>query len=155
MSTDRFRFRLPERDRESDEMTVRSAIGAAETEGKGLRARIAEAGRSAMFLVGHDGGPARAGLQTREQHPRTIGQRLAQLEDHLTALRRSERRLKSASSATPSLVLGCAGRVEVARSQDQRKPDGKYPRKREQQQQRFSHPAGPLMRALQQTFRWR
>jgi hypothetical protein len=100
MSTDRFRFRSPERDRETDErrfglvrMTVRSAIGAAETEAKGLRARIAEVRRSAMFLIGQDGGPARAGLQTREQHLRTIGQRLAQLEDHLTALRKLERRL--------------------------------------------------------------
>ena len=100
MSTDRFRFRSPERDRGTDErrfglvlMTVRSAIGDAETEAKGLRARIAEARRSAMFLVGHDGGPARVALQTREQHLRTIEQRLAQLEDHLTALRRLERRL--------------------------------------------------------------
>jgi DNA repair exonuclease SbcCD ATPase subunit len=100
MSSDRFRFRSPERDRESDErrfglvrMTVRSAIGEAETEAKGLRARIAEARRSAMFVVGHDVGPARDALRTRDQQLRTIEQRLAQLEDHLTALRKLERRL--------------------------------------------------------------
>src|SRR3984957_11331699 len=100
MSSDRFRFRSPERDRESDErrfglvrMTVRSAIGNAETEAKGLRARIVEARRSAMFLVGHDGGPARVALQTREQHLRTIEQRLAQVEDHLPAPPRLGRRL--------------------------------------------------------------
>jgi hypothetical protein len=100
MSSDRFRFRSPERDRESDErrfglvrMTVRSAIGNAETEAKGLRARIVEARRSAMFLVGHDGAPADAALKTRDNQLRTIEQRLAQLEDHLTALRKLERRL--------------------------------------------------------------
>jgi hypothetical protein len=45
-----------------------------------------------MFLVGHDG-PASTALKTRDQQLRTIGQRLAQLEDHLTALRKLERRL--------------------------------------------------------------
>ena len=59
----------------------------AQTEAKGLRARIAEARRSAMFLVGHDG-PASTALKTRDQQLRTIEQRLAQLEDHLTALRK-------------------------------------------------------------------
>jgi DNA repair exonuclease SbcCD ATPase subunit len=99
MSTDRFSFRSPERDRETDErrfglvrMTVRSAIGDGEIEAKGLRARIAEARRSAMFLVGHDG-PASTALKTRDEQLRTIEQRLAQLEDHLTALRKLERRL--------------------------------------------------------------
>jgi hypothetical protein len=100
MSSDRFRSRSPERDRETDErrfglirMTARSAIEDAETEAKGLRARVAEARRSAMFLVGHDSGPARAALKTRDHQLLTIEQRLAQLKDHLTALRKLERRL--------------------------------------------------------------
>jgi hypothetical protein len=55
-----FRFRSPERDRESDERrfglvrtVVRSSIADAEAEAEGLRARIADARRSAMFLVQH------------------------------------------------------------------------------------------------------
>jgi hypothetical protein len=62
MSGHRFRFRSPERDRETDERrfglirtVVRSAIADAEAEAKGLRVRIAEARRSAIFLVEHVG----------------------------------------------------------------------------------------------------
>jgi 3-methyladenine DNA glycosylase/8-oxoguanine DNA glycosylase len=105
MTNHRFRFRSPERDRETDErrlgrvrLVARSAVADAEAEAKGLRARIVEARRSALFLVEHidDGEYAptsRAALKRREQHLFTIEQRLAQLEDHLTALRKLERRL--------------------------------------------------------------
>jgi hypothetical protein len=106
MSSHRFRFRSPGRDRESDErrfglvrMTVRSAIADAETEAQELRARIAEARRSAIFVVPHDDDrkyarSSRAASEAREQHLCYIEQRLAPLEDHLTALRRLERRLE-------------------------------------------------------------
>jgi hypothetical protein len=105
MSDHRFRFRSPERDRESDERrfglirtVVRSAIADAEAEAKGLRARIAEARRSAIFLVEHvdygDYAPtSRADLKTREEHLLAIERRLAQLEDDLAALRKLERRV--------------------------------------------------------------
>jgi hypothetical protein len=95
MSDHRFRFRSPERDRESDERrfglirtVVRSAVADAEAEAKGLRARIAEARRSAIFLVEHvdygDYAPtSRAALKTREEHLLAIERRLAQLEDDL------------------------------------------------------------------------
>jgi hypothetical protein len=100
MSSHRFRFRSPERDRETDErrfglirMTARCAIADTETEAEGLRARVAEARRSGIFLVGHDSGRARTALKTRERHLHTIEQRLAQLDDHLRVLRKLERRL--------------------------------------------------------------
>jgi hypothetical protein len=55
------RFRSPERDRETDErrfgliqIVMRSAIADAEAEATGLRARIAEARRSGIFLVQGD-----------------------------------------------------------------------------------------------------
>jgi hypothetical protein len=105
MTNHRFRFRSPERDRESDERrfghirtVARSAIADAEAEAKGIRARIAEARRSSMFLVqqadvGECASTSRVALKTREQHLLAIEQRLGQLEDHLTVLRKLERRL--------------------------------------------------------------
>jgi hypothetical protein len=105
MSDHRFRFRSPERDRENDERrfglirtVARSAIADAETEAEGLRARIAEGRRSAIFVVqpndhGEYGSTNRAALETREGHLLAIERRLAQLEDHLTALRKLERRV--------------------------------------------------------------
>jgi hypothetical protein len=105
MSGHRFRFRSPERDRETDERrfglirtVVRSAIADAEAEAKGLRVRIAEARRSAIFLVEHVGygecaPTSRAALKTREEHLLAIERRLAQLEDHLAALLKLERRV--------------------------------------------------------------
>jgi hypothetical protein len=57
----RFRFRSPERDRQTDErsfgmiqIVMRSAIADAEAEATGRRARIAEARRSGIFLVWRD-----------------------------------------------------------------------------------------------------
>jgi hypothetical protein len=101
----RFRFRSPERDRDAIERRlalsprpVRSAIAEAEGESKGLRVRIARTRRSVMSLL--------AQVQDREKDPacraeltileRTVlagEQSLAQLEDHLTVLRKLERRL--------------------------------------------------------------
>jgi hypothetical protein len=88
MSGHRFRFRSAERDRETDERrfglirtVVRSAIADAEAEAKGLRVRIAEARRSAIFLVEHVGygecaPTSRAALKTREEHLLAIERRL-------------------------------------------------------------------------------
>jgi hypothetical protein len=99
----RFRFRSPERDRESDErrlglirMVARSAIADAEAEATGLRARIAEARRSAIFLVQQvdaDESVPRPEFSNSAKQLLAIEQRLAQLEDHLTALGKLERRL--------------------------------------------------------------
>jgi hypothetical protein len=101
----RFRFRSPERNRDAMERrlalirrVVRSSIAEAESESKGLRARVARTRRSVISL--------RAQVEDREPDPacraeltnleRTLlagEQSFAQLEDHLTALRKLERRL--------------------------------------------------------------
>jgi hypothetical protein len=101
----RFRFRSPERNREADvrrlarvKGAARSAVLEAEAELKGLRARVARTRRAVMSLL--------AQVEDREPDPlcraelahlkRTLlaGERsLAQLEDHLTVLRKLERRL--------------------------------------------------------------
>jgi len=100
----RFRFRSRERDRETDErrlghirMVARSAIADAETEATGLRARLAEARRSAISLVpqvddGEFAATRRVALTNRDRHLLTIEQRLMQLEDHLAHLRQLARR---------------------------------------------------------------
>jgi hypothetical protein len=99
----RFRFRSPERDRETDErrfghirMVTRSAIADAEAEASGLRARLAEARRAAISLVpqvdAEFAATRRAALTNRDRHLLTIEQRLVQLEDHLTHLRTFARR---------------------------------------------------------------
>jgi hypothetical protein len=100
----RFRFRSPERNRETDErrlgrirMVARSAIADAEAEATGLRARLAEARRSAISLVPQDGdgefaATRRVALTNRDWHLLTIEQRLMQLEDHLAHLRQFARR---------------------------------------------------------------
>jgi hypothetical protein len=105
MSDHRFRFRSPERDRETDERrfglirtVVGSAIADAEAEAKGLRARIAEARRSAIFLVeqaddGECAATSRAALKTREEQLLAIERRLTQMEGDLAALRRLEKRI--------------------------------------------------------------
>jgi hypothetical protein len=101
----RFRFRSPERNRETEERrlarikgVVHSAVLEAEAELKGVRTRVARTRRSVMSLL--------AQVEEREPDPacrveltnleRTLlaGERsLAQLDDHLTALRKLERRL--------------------------------------------------------------
>jgi len=77
---------------------MRSAIEDAKAEAKGLRARIAEARRSAISLVQQDDDgeyvPTRgAALTSREHRLVAIEQRLVQLEDHLAYLRKFGRRL--------------------------------------------------------------
>jgi hypothetical protein len=97
-----FRFRSPVLDRATDERrvaliqkVVRSAVAEAEAEAKGLRASISRLRRSAIFLVEQvdDGEPdpsRRAELTTFEKHLIANERRLAQLKDHLAALRSIE-----------------------------------------------------------------
>jgi hypothetical protein len=101
----RFRFRSPERDRETEERrlarirgVVRSTVLEAEIESKGLQYRVAGTRRSVRSLVAQVGNrepdPAcRAELTNLERTLLAGEQSLAQLEDHLTALRKFERRL--------------------------------------------------------------
>ena len=101
----RFRFRSPERNRETDERrlsrikgVVRFAVLEAEAELKGLRARVAKTRRAVMSLLAQvedrEPDPAcRAELTNLERTLRAGEQSLAQLEDHLTVLRKLERRL--------------------------------------------------------------
>ena len=101
----RFRFRSPERNRETDERrlarirgVVHSAVFEAEAEFKGLRARVARTRRSVMSPLAQveDREPDRACRAELTNLERTLlagEQSLAQLEDHLTALRKLERRL--------------------------------------------------------------
>jgi hypothetical protein len=105
------RFRSPERNRETDarrlaliRRVVRSAIADAEAETKGLRARIAKARRSAIFLVAQsDDGKAdpshHADLTRLEPVLRAAEDRLAQLKEHLAHLRK----LESATTRLPRL----------------------------------------------------
>jgi hypothetical protein len=97
----RFCFRSPERDRKTDERrialvqnVVRSAVADAEAEATRLRARMANARRSAIFLVRDDSGESgptrRSELTSFEQHLLAAEQRLAQLRDHLAFLRTIE-----------------------------------------------------------------
>jgi hypothetical protein len=102
----RFCFRSPERDRETIERrlaliqrVVRSAITEAEGESKGLRTRLARTRRSVMSLLAQvkDREPepdCRAELSILERTVLGGEQSLAQLEDHLTVLRKLERRLR-------------------------------------------------------------
>jgi hypothetical protein len=95
-----FRFRSPERNRETDERrlaqiwkVVRSAVADAEAESKGLRARIAKARRSGIFLLEEASEPdptRRAGLTSLEEEVHSAEGRLTQLRDHLAVLRRLE-----------------------------------------------------------------
>lgn len=98
---DLFRFRSPERNRETDErklaqilQAVRSAAADAEVESKVLQARSAKGRRSAVFLVDVDGGQSdpnrRTELRRLEQRLLATEARLAQLRDHLAHLRRIE-----------------------------------------------------------------
>ena len=101
----RFRFRSPERNRETDERrlsrirgVVHSAVLEAEAELKGLRARVAKTRRAVMSLLAQvedrEPDPAcRAELTNLERTLLAGEQSLAQLEDHLTVLRKLERRL--------------------------------------------------------------
>jgi hypothetical protein len=101
----RFRFRSPERDRDAMERrlaliqrVVRAGIAEAEGESKGLRTRLARTRRSVMSLLAQvkdrEPEPAcRAELTILERTVLGGEQSLAQLEDHLTVLRKLERRL--------------------------------------------------------------
>jgi hypothetical protein len=101
----RFRFRSPERDRASAERrlahiqgAVRTAIAEAEAESKGLRVRVAKTRSSVVSLQaqveGRETDPACRAELANLEHALLTGERsLAQLEDHLTALRKLERRL--------------------------------------------------------------
>ena len=106
-----FSFRSPQRNQETDRRrlsqiwrVVNSAISNAETETKGLRARIAKARRSTAFLVDADGGgsdpSSRAELKTVEQYLGAAEARLAQLNDHLDHLRRIEAAVTPQSHGT-------------------------------------------------------
>jgi hypothetical protein len=101
----RFRFRSPERNRETDERrlsrikgVVHSAVFEAEAEFRGLRARVARTRRSVMSLLAQveerEPDPACRAELANLEHTLVAGdQSLAQLEDHLTVLRKLERRL--------------------------------------------------------------
>jgi hypothetical protein len=94
-----FRFRSPERDRETDERRIalirkaaRSALAEAEAEATGLRDCIAKARRSAIFLVqqrdnGEPDPSNRTKLTSLEQQLLASEQRLLRLKDHLLFLR--------------------------------------------------------------------
>jgi hypothetical protein len=96
-----FSFSSPPRNQETDRRrlsqiwrVVNSAISHAETEAKGLRARIAEARISASFLVdvaGCGSDPSsRARLKTVERYVADADARVRQLKDHLEHLRKIE-----------------------------------------------------------------
>jgi hypothetical protein len=97
-----FRFRSPERNRETDnrrlaliQKTVRSALADAEAEAAGLRARITKARRSSIFLLEQveesDSHPARdVELRNIEVSLLTAEGRLAELKDHIAVLRKIE-----------------------------------------------------------------
>jgi hypothetical protein len=101
----RFRFRSPERNRASAERrfaliqsAVCCAIAEAESESKGLRVRVAQTRSSVVSLLAQveerETDPACRAELTNLEHALLTGERsLAQLEDHLTALRKLERRL--------------------------------------------------------------
>jgi hypothetical protein len=102
----RFRFRSPERNRASAERrlaliqtVVRSAITEAEAESKGFRVRVAQTRSSVACLLAQvedrETDPAcRAELANFEQSLLAGERSLAQLEDHLRALRKLEGRLE-------------------------------------------------------------
>jgi hypothetical protein len=98
-----FRFRSPERNRETDERRIAliqnvviSAVAHATAEATGLRARIAQAQRSLMFPVervpGSEGEAAsrRADLIRFEQQLLAAEVQLLELRDHLAFLRNLE-----------------------------------------------------------------
>jgi hypothetical protein len=97
-----FRFRSPERNRETDnrrlaliQKAVRSALTDAEAEATGLRARILKARRSAIFLVEQIEGkrpePARdVELRSLEARLLTAESRLAELKNHIALLQKIE-----------------------------------------------------------------
>jgi predicted DNA-binding ribbon-helix-helix protein len=101
----RFRFRSPERNRQTDERrlarikgVVRSAVLEAEAEFKGLRIRVAKTRSSVVSLLAQveerDPDPACRAELTNLERTLLAGERsLAQLDDHLTVLRKLERRL--------------------------------------------------------------
>jgi chromosome segregation ATPase len=101
----RFRFRSPERNRENEvgrlariKAVTHSALLEAEAEMRGLRVRIARTRRSVVSLLAQvrerETDPAcRAELANLERTLLAGERSLAQLEDHLTALRKLERRL--------------------------------------------------------------
>jgi hypothetical protein len=97
-----FRFRSLERNRDNDERriafiqkAVRSAVADAEDEATGLRARMAKARSSVIFLVeqvdnSEPDSKHRAELTNLEQRLLAGEQRLAQLQSHIEFLRSIE-----------------------------------------------------------------
>jgi hypothetical protein len=97
-----FRFRSPQRDRESDrarltriQQNVRSAVTDAESEFNGLRARLEKARQSAAMLLentdnGDREGAHKSELKTVEERLLVGEKRIGQLKDHLAALQRIE-----------------------------------------------------------------
>jgi hypothetical protein len=98
-----FRFRSPERNRESDERRialiqkiVSSAVADATAEATGIRARIAQAQRSLIFPVERvpssegEAASRRADLMRLEQQLLAAEVRLLELRDHLAFLRNLE-----------------------------------------------------------------
>jgi hypothetical protein len=97
-----FRFRSPERNRETDERrialiqeVVSSAVADAAAEATGIRARIAQAQRSLIFPVERvprsEGDESRRADLTRlEQQLLAAEVRLLELRDHLAFLRNFE-----------------------------------------------------------------
>jgi hypothetical protein len=98
-----FRFRSPERDKETDkrrfalvQKAVRSALAGAEAEVKGLQTRVAKARTSVACLLAYieDGDPDpawRAQLTNVEQRLLMGERRLAQMKEHVARLRELER----------------------------------------------------------------
>ena len=98
----RFRFRSPQRDRQTDrarlmriQQNVRAAVTDAEHELTGLRTRLEKARQSATFLLGGmeggEHGEARVSeIKSVEARLLVADRRIAQLKDHIAALRRVE-----------------------------------------------------------------
>jgi hypothetical protein len=101
----RFRFRSTERNRATPERrfalvqrAVCSTVAEAESESKGLRSRVIRTRRSMISLLaqvhGRETDPACRAEFTNLEQTLVIGQQsLAQLEAHLTALRKLERQI--------------------------------------------------------------
>jgi chromosome segregation ATPase len=99
----RFRFRSPQRDKGTDQArllsirhAVRSAISSADSELRGLQARLENARQAAASLLGNDvDGSDRepdheAELRTAEERLLGAERRIGELKGHLGALRRIE-----------------------------------------------------------------
>jgi hypothetical protein len=119
-----FRFRSPERDRETDERrialiqrAVRSAVADAEAEVIELRDRMAKTRRSAIFLIDpSEPDPRhRTMLTSLEQQLLCSEQRLVRLKDHLAFLRNVEVRSDARLSLNKGRQPGSAGEIPLGR----------------------------------------